>query len=178
MAQGVSKTRVLGIDPGLATVGYAVVEARAEGRRCELAEAGVITTPPADDTTARLRHLYEETGALVAQYAPQVLAIETLFFKQNVTTGIAVAQARGVLLLAACGLAVHEYAPVEVKRRVAGSGRAQKVQIQAMIQRLLGLRAVPKPDDAADAVAIALCYLLEQRTPAARAQALAKGRHE
>ncbi len=178
MAQGVSKTRVLGLDPGLATVGYAVVEAGVEGRRFALCEAGVITTPAGDDMTERLRHLYEETRALVAEYAPHALAIEKLFFKQNVTTGINVAQARGVLLLAACGLEVHEYAPVEIKRRVAGSGRAQKVQIQTMIQRLLGLRSVPKPDDAADAVAIALCYLLEHRTPAARAQALAKGRHE
>lgn len=166
--------RVLGIDPGLATVGYAVVDSTPE-QHFALLEAGVITTPPEDDMTRRLNHLYEETRALIEEFHTEALAIEKLFFKKNIKTGIAVAQARGVLLLAAGELEVHEYAPLEIKRRVAGSGKAQKLQIQAMIQRLLGLKSPPRPDDAADAVAIALCYLLEQRTPLSRIQALAKG---
>lgn len=166
--------RVLGIDPGLATVGYAVLDSAPE-QRFALLEAGVITTPPEDGMTRRLRHLYEETRALIEEFQATALAIEKLFFKKNIKTGIVVAQARGVLLLAACELEVYEYAPLEVKRRVTGSGKAQKLQMQAMIQRLLGLKSPPRPDDAADAVAIALCYLLEQRTPLSRIQALAKG---
>lgn len=160
--------RVLGIDPGLATVGYAVVEATDAGYR--LPEAGVITTPPQMGTPQRLQHIYEETNALIKQYRPGAVAVEKLFFKRNVTTGIQVAQARGVVLLASCGLPLHEYTPLEVKRRVAGSGKAQKIHVQAMVQRLLGLSARPRPDDAADAVALALCCLLQMRTVAGRLQ--------
>lgn len=165
--------RVLGIDPGLATVGYAVVEAAAMGYR--LAEAGVITTPPQLGMPQRLQHIYEETIALIKQYAPDSLAVEKLFFKKNVTTGIQVAQARGVVLLASCGLPLYEYTPLEVKRRVAGSGKAQKIHIQGMVQRLLGLGAPPRPDDAADAVALALCCLLQARTVVGRLQRAARG---
>lgn len=155
--------RVLGIDPGLATVGYAVLQGNGQQGH-ELLEAGVINTPPKDPDQLRLKHIHEETVALIEQFKPQAFAVEKLFFKKNVTTGIGVAQARGVLLLAACGLPLFEYTPMEIKRRVAGSGRAQKFQVQAMVQRLLGLAVAPRPDDAADAVAVALCYLLEQRT--------------
>lgn len=168
-----SRPRVLGIDPGLATVGYAILES-ASDMRYQLVEAGVISTPPDDEIHVRLQHIYEETCELVKEFAPTALSIEKLYFKRNVTTGINVAQARGVVLLAASELDVHEYAPLEIKRRVAGSGKAQKIQIQAMIQRLLGLKQIPKPDDAADAVAVALCYFLEQRTPIAQIKTLAK----
>lgn len=167
MAQTLRR-RVLGLDPGLATVGYAVVEADAR-ERYRLCAAGVITTPATEEIPQRLTHLYEQTRALIEEFAPQVLAIEKLFFKKNVTTGIQVAQARGVLLLAGAQLPVHEYAPAEVKRRITGSGKALKVQMQAMVQRLLALSRPPRPDDAADAVAVALCCLLEARTPLARA---------
>jgi len=159
--------RVLGLDPGLASVGYAVVEGTSS---YTLVEAGVISTPAHTAVPQRLSQIYDETRTLVAQFRPQALAVEKLFFKKNVTTGINVAQARGVLLLAGCDLALYEYTPLEVKRRVAGSGKAQKAQIQTMVQRLLALRCVPRPDDAADAVAIALCCLLEQRTPLAQLQ--------
>lgn len=166
----VPPARVLGIDPGLATVGYAAVETRRDGGY-RLLEAGVITTPARDNDAKRLQHIYDETVALVAQWNPDTFAIEKLFFKKNVTTGIAVAQARGVLLLAGCGLALVEITPAEVKRRVAGTGRAQKFQVQAMVQRLLGLASPPRPDDAADAVAVALCALLAGRTPLGRLHA-------
>ncbi len=168
-----SQSRVLGIDPGLATVGYAVLELTTTNSY-QMLEAGVISTPPEDDIPTRLKHIYDESCELVQEFEPKALAIEKLFFKKNVTTGINVAQARGVVLLSASELEVHEYTPLEIKRRVAGSGKAQKIQVQAMIQRLLGLKQIPKPDDAADAVAVALCYFLEQRTPLAQIRTLAK----
>jgi len=180
--------RVLGIDPGLATVGYAVVEYGGQNQNNKnghaalsvygiasaghppfhMVEAGVISTSADWNVQPRLQHIYEETCALINEHRPHALAIEKLFFKKNVTTGIVVAQARGVLLLAAHELTLREYAPVEVKRRVAGSGKAQKFQVQAMTQRLLGLRHPPRPDDAADAIAVALCCLLELNQPQAR----------
>jgi crossover junction endodeoxyribonuclease RuvC len=158
---------VLGIDPGLATVGYAVVEPTG-ARMFNMLEGGVITTPPEMEMRARLHHIYEETCGLIEEYKPDTLAIEKLFFKKNVTTGINVAQARGVVMLAAHDMEMYEYTPLEIKRRVAGSGKAQKMQVQLMIQRLLGLTQPPRPDDAADAVAAALCCLLDQHSPLAQ----------
>jgi len=165
-------TRVLGLDPGLASVGYAVIDGPSS---YTLVEAGVISTAAHTAVPRRLSQIYDETRALIAQFQPQTLAVEKLFFKKNVTTGINVAQARGVLLLAGCELALYEYTPLEVKRRVTGSGKAQKAQVQVMVQRLLALRCVPRPDDAAAAVAIALCCLLDRRTPLAQLQR-ARGR--
>jgi crossover junction endodeoxyribonuclease RuvC len=106
---------------------------------------------------------------LIEEYRPDVLAIEELFFSQNRTTAMVVAQARGVVLLAAHGLTVTSYTPLQVKLRIAGYGHAKKPQMQKMIQRLLHLKELPKPDDAADALAVALCYMLEMRSPLRRA---------
>lgn len=159
--------RVLGIDPGLATTGYAILES--EGRRVRVLEAGVIRTPADTPLSQRLHTLYEDTRRLLKEYKPDALAIEELFFAQNRTTAMAVAQARGVVLLAAYGLtAMKGYTPLQIKLRIAGYGRAKKPQMQKMMKQLLRLKEIPKPDDAADALAVALCYLLEARSPLKR----------
>lgn len=152
--------RVLGIDPGLATTGYAVLEL-SDGRWPRVLEAGVIRTPADTPLPQRLRMLYEDTRRLLREYKPDALAIEELFFAQNRTTAMAVAQARGVVLLAAHKIATRSYTPLQIKLRIAGYGRAKKPQIQKMMKQLLKLKEIPKPDDAADALAVALCYLLE-----------------
>ncbi len=152
--------RVLGIDPGLATTGYAVVEA-SNGRFPRVLEAGVIRTPADMPLPQRLHTLYEDTRHLLREYKPDALAIEELFFAQNRTTAMAVAQARGVILLAAHKLITRSYTPLQIKLRIAGYGRAKKPQIQKMMKQLFKLKEIPKPDDAADALAVALCYLLE-----------------
>lgn len=161
-----SGMRVLGIDPGLATSGYAIIQ---EGRPSQLnqwrvLEAGVIRTPPEDPIPQRLKSIYDEVTRLIEEFQPEALAVEQLFFAQNVTTAMAVSQARGVVLLAAHRIEVESYTPLEVKRQICGYGRAKKPQIQAMVQRLLGLRELPQPDDAADALAVALCHLLRHRS--------------
>ncbi len=155
--------RVLGIDPGLATTGYAVLEL-SDGRWPRMLEAGVIRTPADTPLPQRLRMLYEDTRRLLREYKPDALAIEELFFAQNRTTAMAVAQARGVVLLAAHKIATRSYTPLQIKQRIAGYGRAKKPQIQKMMKQLLKLKEIPKPDDAADALAVALCYLLEARS--------------
>ncbi|MFN4217801.1 MAG: crossover junction endodeoxyribonuclease RuvC [Candidatus Bipolaricaulia bacterium] len=155
--------RVLGIDPGLATTGYAVLESG--DRRFRVLEAGVIRTPADTPLPHRLHTLYEDTRRLLREYRPDALAIEELFFAQNRTTAMAVAQARGVVLLAAHDVAETKgYTPLQIKLRIAGYGRAKKPQIQKMMKQLLRLKEIPKPDDAADALAVALCYLLEARS--------------
>lgn len=152
--------RVLGIDPGLATTGYAIIET--QSGRVRVLEAGVIRTPADKELPHRLHTLYEDTRRLLREYQPDALAIEELFFAQNRTTAMAVAQARGVVLLAAHDVTeMKGYTPLHIKRRIAGHGRAKKPQIQKMMKQLLHLREIPKPDDAADALAVALCYLLE-----------------
>ncbi|MCS7197336.1 MAG: crossover junction endodeoxyribonuclease RuvC [Candidatus Bipolaricaulota bacterium] len=156
--------RVLGIDPGLATTGYAVLEL-SNGRFPRVLEAGVIRTPADTPLPQRLHTLYEDTRRLLREYKPDALAIEELFFAQNRTTAMAVAQARGVILLAARKLPVTKsYTPLQIKLRITGYGRAKKPQIQKMMKQLLRLKEIPKPDDAADALAVALCYLLEARS--------------
>jgi len=127
-------------------------------------EAGVIRTPADTPLPQRLRMLYEDTRRLLREYKPDALAIEELFFAQNRTTAMAVAQARGVVLLAAHKIATRSYTPLQIKQRIAGYGRAKKPQIQKMMKQLLKLKEIPKPDDAADALAVALCYLLEARS--------------
>ncbi len=155
--------RVLGIDPGLATTGYAVLEAG--DRRFRVLEAGVIRTPADTPLPQRLHTLYEDTKRLLRDYRPDAVAIEELFFAQNRTTAMAVAQARGVVLLAAHNVSeMKGYTPLQVKLRIAGYGRAKKPQMQKMMKQLLRLKEIPKPDDAADALAVALCYLLEARS--------------
>ncbi|MCL2434129.1 MAG: crossover junction endodeoxyribonuclease RuvC [Clostridia bacterium] len=150
---------VLGIDPGLATMGYGTVVR--EGSRFTPADFGVAETAAGDALPARLSLLYTRVCGLLAEFKPDAVAVEELFFSRNTKTAIAVAQARGVVLLAAetAGVPLYEYTPMQVKRAVTGNGHAEKKQVQWMIQRMLGLAEPPKPDDAADALAIAVCHL-------------------
>ena len=149
--------RILGIDPGYGITGFGLVEAQRGQTR--LLHCGAITTPAGMDFPARLEIIYEDMRKLLELAKPQEVAIEELFFGQNVTTGIGVAQSRGVILLAVqqAGLPVHAYKPMQVKQAVVGYGGATKHQVMDMTRRLLGLSQMPKPDDAADAIAIALC---------------------
>ena len=150
--------RILGIDPGYGITGFGVIDA--DRGSYALVSCGAITTPPGMDFSARLEIIYEDMRALLAQSKPDAVAIEELFFGQNVTTGIGVAQSRGVILLAIrqAGLPIFEYKPMQVKQAVVGYGNATKHQVQDMTRRLLKLERMPKPDDAADAIAIALCH--------------------
>ncbi len=150
--------RILGIDPGYGITGFGLIEAdRGQSR---LVQCGAITTPAGMDFSARLEIIYEDMRQLLAASKPDAVAIEELFFGQNVTTGIGVAQSRGVILLAIrqAGLEVTAYKPMQVKQSVVGYGNATKHQVQEMTKRLLHLQTMPKPDDAADAIAIALCH--------------------
>lgn len=150
--------RVLGIDPGIATVGFGVVESG--NNRQKLIACGAVRTPAGADFAARLDSIFEDIGELIRKFSPDSVAVEELFFNTNAKTGIAVAQGRGVILLAAyrAGVPVYEYTPLQVKQAVAGYGRADKKQVIEMVRRLLAMREPPKPDDAADALAIALCH--------------------
>jgi len=158
---------VLGIDPGLSRCGYAVLEARS-GRPRAVA-IGVITTPPDAAVPVRLAELHREIRALLDELPPDVVAVERVFFQHNVRTAMSVGQASGLVMAeaAARGCAVVEYSPNQVKEAVTGSGSADKVQVQTMVQSLLGLAAPPRPADAADAAALALCHLAH--APLARA---------
>ena len=149
---------ILGIDPGYAIVGFGVLESA--GGRQRLVRCGAINTPAGMALPARLLQIARDMETLIGQFHPQAMAIEELFFNHNVTTGIGVAQARGVILMSAEKLSVpvYEYNPSQVKQAVVGYGKAEKRQVMDMTKRLLGLSSVPKPDDAADAVAIALCH--------------------
>ena len=150
--------RILGIDPGYGITGFGLIEGQRGQFR--LLQCGAITTPPNTDFSWRLEVIYNDMCELLRGTKPDAVAIEELFFGQNVTTGIGVAQSRGVILLAIrqAGLEVTSYKPMQVKQAVVGYGNATKHQVQDMTKRLLGLGTVPKPDDAADAVAIALCH--------------------
>ena len=150
--------RILGIDPGYGITGFGLVDA--QRGQFQLLRCGAITTPAGMDFSARLEIIYEDMKKLLEMAKPDVVAIEELFFGQNVTTGIGVAQSRGVILLAIrqAGLPVYQYKPMQVKQAVVGYGNATKHQVQDMTKRLLRLQAMPKPDDAADAIAIALCH--------------------
>ncbi len=150
--------RILGIDPGYGITGFGLVEA--QRNQFSLLRCGAITTPAGMDFSARLEIIYEDMRKLLEVAKPDAVAIEELFFGQNVTTGIGVAQSRGVILLAIrqAGLPVFQYKPMQVKQAVVGYGNATKHQVQDMTKRLLHLNQMPKPDDAADAIAIALCH--------------------
>ena len=150
--------RILGIDPGYGTTGFGLIEA--ERGQFRLLPCGAITTPPGTDFSWRLEIIYNDMVELLKLTQPDAVAIEELFFGQNVTTGIGVAQSRGVILLAIqqAGLKVFPYKPMQVKQSLVGYGNATKHQMQDMTKRLLHLSAMPKPDDAADAIAIALCH--------------------
>lgn len=150
--------RILGIDPGYGITGFGLVDAQRS--QFSLLRCGAITTPAGMDFSARLEIIYEDMKKLLEVTKPDAVAIEELFFGHNVTTAIGVAQSRGVILLAIrqAGLPVWEYTPMQVKQSVVGYGNATKHQVQDMTKRLLHLSAMPKPDDAADAIAIALCH--------------------
>ena len=148
---------VIGLDPGLATTGYGLVAG--DGQRLEAVAFGVLRTPANAPVSARLVMLQDGLAALLAQYRPTVAAVEELFFSANAQTAMLVGQARGVLLVTAAqaGLEIVEYTPMQVKQAVTGYGGAEKGQIQQMVRVLLGLEELPRPDDAADALAVAIC---------------------
>ena len=150
--------RILGIDPGIATIGFGVIDS--ERGKQQLVQCGVITTPAHTSLASRLAQIYDDMRELIGMFKPDAVSIEELFFNTNITTGIAVAHGRGVILLACeqAGVKIYEYTPLQVKQAVAGYGRAEKRQVMEMVKRLCGLSAAPKPDDAADAVALALCH--------------------
>ena len=150
--------RILGIDPGYGITGFGLIEVNRGST--QLLRCGAITTPAGMDFSARLEIIYEDMRQLLEVAKPDAVAIEELFFGQNVTTGIGVAQSRGVILLAIrqAGLQVYQYKPMQVKQALVGYGNATKHQMMDMTKRLLHLNAMPKPDDAADAIAIALCH--------------------
>src|SRR5512138_2767506 len=157
-------TLALGIDPGTATTGYGLVRLEPDGSLVAV-KYGVILTPKEATASARLVMLYDQLHELIAEYGPEIAAVEKLFFSKNVTTAIAVGQARGVVMLCLqqCGLQAFEYTPNEVKQAVAGYGSAEKRQVQEMVRALLQLDSIPKPDDAADALAIAITHLNTRR---------------
>ena len=149
---------ILGIDPGVATIGFGLV--RAERNRNQLLRYGVITTPPGIPLSNRLLQISNDMEELIHAFHPDEMAVEELFFTKNITTGIAVAHGRGVILLAAekLGVPVFEYTPMQVKQAVVGYGKAEKRQVMLMTQRLPHMKEIPKPDDAADALALAICH--------------------
>lgn len=150
--------RILGIDPGFATVGWAVIDSD-RGNLYPVA-FGAITTPAHTNFESRLSMIKKDLETVIDKYSPTEMAIEELFFNTNITTGIAVAEARGVILCTAYekGLKISEYTPLQVKQAVVGYGKAEKRQVIAMVTSILKLKSPPKPDDTADAVAIAICH--------------------
>jgi crossover junction endodeoxyribonuclease RuvC len=165
-------TVVLGVDPGTAVTGYGVVARQGDGA-VSLLECGVIRTHPRAPLPERLRDIYQGVVEVIARAHPSVLAVESVFYAKNVRTSVVLGHARGVVLLAAAlqELAVAEYPPAEVKNAVVGAGAATKEQVGYMVQRLLRLKEPPKPHDAADGVAVALCHCFRGYGPAAKASA-------
>lgn len=150
--------RIIGIDPGTGILGFGIIDLDAKGK-ITLVDAGVIRTPVHQADSDRLVTIYDELHELISETKPTVMSVEKLFFAQNVTTAMSVSQARGVVLL--CGkqhnLELHEYTPVQIKLALTGYGKADKKQVQEMVKILLKLKEVPQPDDAADALAAAIC---------------------
>lgn len=150
--------RIIGIDPGTGILGFGVIDV--QGQKATLVDAGVIRTPVHEDDSVRLLTIYDELTEIITATKPQYMSVEKLFFARNVTTAMTVSQARGVVLL--CGmqhkLQIAEYTPMQIKQAVTGYGKADKKQIQEMVRVLLGLATVPKPDDAADALAAAITH--------------------
>lgn len=149
---------ILGIDPGLAIVGFGVL--KKEKNRTEVIDYGVIRTPKEDTLPVRLEKIYKAMCELIDKYKPDHVAIEELFFNTNITTGITVAEARGVIILSCMnkGCKLFEYTPLQIKQALTGNGRADKHQVQFMVKAILKLTSIPKPDDAADGLAAALCH--------------------
>lgn len=156
--------RVIGFDPGTALFGYGVIDTlRKQGRTCyHTLEYGCIRTPAKQPLPERLATIYQECGGLFDKYTPDAVAIERVYFSKNVTTAISVSHARGVALALAAvrGLSISEFDPSEIKLAITGYGKADKNQMQKMVQLLLNLDSIPRPDDAADALAVALCRLV------------------
>lgn len=155
---------VLGIDPGTAITGWGVVREEADGRSVLLAY-GTIQTPASMPLPQRLRQIFRQVEALIEQYQPEAVSVEQVFFSKNVRTAMSVSQARGVVLLAAAlaDRPVYEYTPLQVKQAISGYGGADKAQVQQMTALVLELEAVPTPDDAADAIAVAVCHIHSAR---------------
>lgn len=155
--------RIIGIDPGTGILGFGIIEV-IKGKP-QLVDGGVIRTPVKEDDAVRLLTIYEELTDIIADTCPDEMAVEKLFFAQNVTTAMTVAQARGVVLLAGmqASLKISEYTPLQIKQALTGYGRADKKQIQEMVRVILGLKEVPKPDDAADAIACAITHSMTLR---------------
>ncbi|HYF96990.1 MAG TPA: crossover junction endodeoxyribonuclease RuvC [Patescibacteria group bacterium] len=155
--------RILGIDPGTAIVGFGVIEAVSS--KFKMIDGGVIRTPATDSDSARLKIIADELEEIIKQTKPDAMAVEKLFFAQNVTTAMSVSQARGVILLAGeqNGLPVFEYTPLQIKQSLTGYGKAEKHQVQEMVRTILKLKEVPKPDDCADALACALTHAMTGR---------------
>lgn len=149
---------ILGIDPGIATIGFGIITS--DRMHQQLITYGAIRTTAGQRLSVRLSQIYMDTLELLEKFKPDVMAIEELFFNTNLKTGISVSHGRGVLLLAAhnCAVPIYEYTPLQVKQGVAGYGRAAKNQVMEMVKRLLNMDRIPKPDDAADALAVALCH--------------------
>ena len=158
LQNGCDEMRILGIDPGIATIGFGVIES--EYNRQKLINCGVITTPPHTALSIRLAQIYDDLCQVIDLFQPDAVSVEELFFNTNITTGISVAHGRGVILLA-CekkNIKIFEYTPLQVKQAIAGYGRAEKKQVMEMVKRICNLTEAPKPDDAADAVALAICH--------------------
>ena len=155
---------ILGIDPGYAIVGYGVIEHRSN--HFKVLDFGAVTTPAGMPFPERLAHIFNGINGIIKTFSPDAMAIEKLFFNTNTTTAIDVAQARGTIILAASlnGLEIAEYTPLQVKQSVVGYGRAEKKQVQEMTRLLLNLSEVPKPDDTADALAMAICHAHSERS--------------
>ncbi len=156
--------RIIGIDPGTGILGFGVIDVDSRGS-ISLVDAGVIRTPVKEDDAVRLETIFDELADIIMQNKPTVMSVEKLFFAQNVTTAMTVAQARGVVLLLGQQnkLDLHEYTPLQIKQAITGYGKADKKQMQEMVKVLLGLKEVPKPDDAADALAAAICCSMTVR---------------
>lgn len=156
--------RILGIDPGTGILGFGIVDY--EKTKLKLVDAGVIRTPVNHPDAERLLIIYDELKQLIDEFKPEVMSVEKLFFAQNVTTAMTVAQARGVVLLLGqqYKLGLYEYTPLQIKQAITGYGKADKKQMQEMVRVLLQLKEVPQPDDAADALAAAICCSMTIRT--------------
>ncbi|HWB39039.1 MAG TPA: crossover junction endodeoxyribonuclease RuvC [Candidatus Saccharimonadales bacterium] len=155
--------RILGIDPGTGILGFGVIDV--DRGKAQLVDAGVIRTPVKEDDAVRLQTIFEELSDIISETKPQQMSVEKLFFAQNVTTAMTVAQARGVVLLCGkqAGMEIFEYTPLQIKQALTGYGRAEKKQIQEMVRVILQLKDVPKPDDCADALAAAITHSMTMR---------------
>ncbi len=158
LRKGEMDLRIMGIDPGIAIVGFGFIDKN--GSKLTPVQYGCIQTEAHTPEEERLMHVYEGMVQLIEKYEPQMIAFEKLFFNRNVTTAMSVSQARGVAILAAAqkGLPIAEYTPMQVKQAVVGYGKAEKRQVQEMVRMFLNLQKVPKPDDVADALAVAVCH--------------------